>query len=157
MKKIFLTLVLILGAQISFAQEHTVAHQAESQKIQWESSFNTAIEKSKSENKPILVFFTGSDWCHPCKRVDKELFETMKFKNFSDGNLIFYKADFPRNRDLVSVAAKKENEELQYRYGINAFPTVVVVNSKGNVLGKKKGAYMAEYYYPFLTKIIKNN
>lgn len=153
MRKIFLILVFILGANVSFAQESVVVNEHES--LAWEMSFDSAIKKSKAENKPILVFFTGSDWCPPCKMVDEKLFNTVKFKRYSAENLILYKADFPRNRDLVSSEAKKENNRLQYRYGINAFPTVVVVNGKGNVLGKKKGAYVPEYYYPFLADIVK--
>ncbi|MBE7629717.1 thioredoxin family protein [Tenacibaculum piscium] len=161
MKKIGIILVFLLAVHTVSAQQSVVAHQEinqeANQEVKWEQSFDTAIKKAKKENKPVLVFFTGSDWCPPCQTIDRELFNTDKFKGFSDEKLILYKADFPRNRDLVSSEAKKENNELQYRYGINAFPTVVVVNAKGNVLGKKKGAYMAAYYYPFLQSIITNN
>lgn len=153
MKKIFLTLVVILAINTSFAQQSLTLNEHEN--LVWETSFDIAIQKSKIENKPVLVFFTGSDWCMPCKMVDEKLFNTAKFKGYSDDNLILYKADFPRNTDLVSQEAKKKNNKLQYRYGIDAFPTVVVVNAKGNVLGKKRGAYTPEYYYPFLENITR--
>ncbi len=155
MRKIFLILVLLLGVKASFAQESVVAQEKEA--IKWEMSFDEAIKRAKDENKPVLVFFTGSDWCPPCKQVDRELFHTNKFKEFSTKNLILYKADFPRNRYLVSSSAKKANRKLQFKYGINSFPTVVVMNADGDVLGKKKGAYMAASYYPFLEAILKNN
>ncbi|MEX6626144.1 thioredoxin family protein [Tenacibaculum pacificus] len=152
MRNIFFILVFFLGVNTSFAQQSVLDGN-----VKWEESFDSAIKKAKSEDKPLLLFFTGSDWCPPCQQVDRELFNTDKFKGFSDENLILYKADFPRNRDLVPLCTKQQNSKLQNRYGISAYPTVLVVNAKGNVLGKKKGAYMAEYYYPFLEKIIKNN
>lgn len=153
MRKILLILVLFFGVNVAFAQEHVVANE----NVKWEMSFKKAIKKAKKEKKPVLVFFTGSDWCPPCKRIERELIETDKFKGFSDKNLVLYKADFPRNRDLVTADARKENGELKFKYGISSFPTMLVVNADGNVLGEKRGAYMTEYYYPFLEEIVKNN
>lgn len=149
MRKIFLILVLFLGVSVTFAQEKTA--------VKWEISFDKAIKKAKKENKPVLVYFTGSDWCPPCKKIDKELFHAEKFQAFSDKNLILYKADFPRNRDLVSSETRASNKGLKSKYGVSAFPSMVVVNANGTVLGEKRGAYMTEYYYPFLEEIVKSN
>jgi len=152
MRNVTSILMFFLGSIVSFGQQTVVTKKKES--VKWEMSFDKAVEKSKKENKPILIFFTGSDWCPPCKQIDRELFHTQKFEDFSERNLVLYKADFPRNRYLVSSDVKKVNSKLQYEYRISAFPTVVVINAAGEVLGKKKGAYMPEDYYVFLKVIV---
>ena len=153
MRNFVLNLILCLVCSVSFSQETNTAKEKES--VKWETSFDVAIEKAKNENKPILIFFTGSDWCPPCKQVDRTLFHADKFKDFSAANLVLYKADFPRSRYLVSSEAKKVNSKLQHKYRVYAFPTVVMINTAGDVLGKKKGAYMPKDYYTFFEAIIK--
>lgn len=118
--------------------------------IEWQENFNTATKKAKSEKKPILIYFTGSDWCGPCKKLDKELFSTEKFKKFSDTNLVLYKANFPYNMDLVSAKKRITNTKLSERYNQSSFPTIIVINEQGEVLGRKNGSYLADIYYPFL-------
>jgi thioredoxin-related protein len=155
MRNFALILIFSLVYNVSFSQETTMTKEKES--VKWEISFDEAIEKAKKENKPVLIFFTGSDWCPPCKQVDRTLFHADKFKDFSEANLVLYKADFPRSRYLVSAEAKKVNSKLQHKYRIYAFPTVVMINAEGDVLGKKKGAYMPKDYYVFFEAIIKKN
>lgn len=164
MKKIIFSLVVAMGMYNANAQEvffedienkvlETVAKPIS---VNWESSFENAVKKAKKEHKPILLYFTGSDWCGPCKRIDKELFHTQKFADFSKDNLVLYVADFPSNRDLVSEENRKINKQLSKRYQQESFPTMIVVDEKGNVLGRKNGSYMVEYYYPFFEKITQN-
>lgn len=125
--------------------------------INWETSYQEALRKSKAENKPILVYFTGSDWCGPCIKLKKELFQTDEFKNFSEDNLILYKADFPRNKDLVSKDMEKQNNQLQMKFKQRKFPTMIMVDANENSLGSKKGVYMTEYYYPFFKKVLREH
>ncbi len=132
----------------SFAQE-TANH------VIWESTFKEALEKAKSEQKPILIYFTGSDWCGPCIQLDKELFHTEKFETFAKEKMVVYMADFPRNRDLITSDARKINKELSKKYKQTSFPTMVIIDTKGNVLGQKNGKYMAEYYYPFFEEVVR--
>ncbi|MCE5318679.1 MAG: thioredoxin family protein [Parachlamydia sp.] len=35
-------------------------------KIPWMTNYEEAVTKSKSSSKPLLMFFTGSDWCGWC-------------------------------------------------------------------------------------------
>ncbi|MBS9773666.1 MAG: thioredoxin family protein [Tenacibaculum sp.] len=122
--------------------------------LNWENSFRDAVQKSRIEKKPILIYFTGSDWCGPCIRLKETLFKTEKFKDFSDKNIILYKADFPRNKDLVSPEIREANNELVSRYGQSSFPTMIIVNEQENVLGRKDGAYLADYYYNFFNEVL---
>lgn len=124
--------------------------------LKWESDFNKALKKSKKENKPILIYFTGSDWCGPCKTLDKKLFHTEKFKSIADDDLILYKADSPRSTDLLSPEKIKITNNLKRKYKVKSFPTMVFVNHKGNMVGYKKGLILTEYYYPFIKSVIDN-
>lgn len=153
---LFFGIVSFVNAQ-SLAQNIDVVEVADETAISlgWETTFKDAVVKAKTEKKPILIYFTGSDWCGPCIRLEKSFFQTDKFKDFSDKNIVLYKADFPRNADLVTAENKAINKELSIRYSQSSFPTMIVVNEKGEVLGRKNGIYMSEYYYPFLEEITK--
>lgn len=124
-------------------------------KLQWSPTFKEALQKSKKENKPVLIYFTGSDWCGPCKILDTELFHTEKFKALSDRNLVLLEVDIPRRIDLLTPKKMSENYMLQHKYGVQSFPTLMMVNYKGKKLGEKKGYIMTEYYYPFIQSVIQ--
>ncbi|MGY0408193.1 MAG: thioredoxin family protein [Polaribacter sp.] len=124
--------------------------------LNWEPTFKQALKKSKKEKKPVLIYFTGSDWCGPCQMLDKNLFHTQRFKNLSDKKLILYEADNPREKDLLTPEKLKENKRLIRKYKIRAYPTLVLVNFKGKMIGYKKGLLLTEYYYPFLEAVIEN-
>ena len=112
-------------------------------------------KKAKKEKKPVLIYFTGSDWCGPCKILDDKLFHTKKFKSLSDKNLILLEVDIPRRRDLIAPKKMKENLYLQKKYRVKAFPTLMMVNHRGKKLGAKKGFIMTEYYYPFFQSVLR--
>ncbi|APG65006.1 hypothetical protein LPB136_06390 [Tenacibaculum todarodis] len=164
MRKIYLTsLILFLGFSFANAQESVDTQEViEVQEIlepeiviNWEKSYDDALKRAKAENKPLLVYFTGSDWCGPCKVLGKKLFKTEKFQEYATNKFVLYKADFPRNKDLVEEKTRKINEEIQARFGQSKFPTMLIVNSKEQELGIKQGMYMTEYYYPFFDKAIR--
>jgi len=163
MKKVILSLMIILSGFYLNAQDYVggdvveqVGDVEELIHVNWQETFEKAVDKANLENKPILIYFTGSDWCGPCKRLDENLFHTEKFAAFSDENMVLYTADYPRNTDLVSEENKQTNEQLSRRYGQTSFPTMIVVNAQGNVLGRKNGAYMADYYLPFFENIVRS-
>jgi thioredoxin-related protein len=124
--------------------------------LNWEATFKEAQKKSKKEKKPILIFFTGSDWCGPCKILDKKLFHSEKFKAIANKDLILYEADNPRNKDLLPPEKLEANYSLKRTYNIRSFPTLVFVNHKGKMIGYKKGLILTDYYYPFIQSVIEN-
>ena len=157
MKKIILSLIICLFVVTdNFGQEDVVIEESIEQiNLNWETSFKRALKKAKKQNKPVLIYFTGSDWCGPCKVLDKKLFHTEKFKTMADESLILYMVDVPRNKDLVKEKTRIINKEISRKYGQRAFPTLILVNSDGEMLDIKKGVYMVEYYYPFFENIIQ--
>ena len=62
----------------------------------WLEDYQVALERSKSENKPVLISFAGSDWCKPCIKLTREVFETPVFEEFAKGQLVLLLLDFPR-------------------------------------------------------------
>ena len=85
------------------------------------------------------MFFTGSDWCGPCKMLHADLFDNEEFIKYANKNLILYKADFPRKESNITDAQKLKNNELKSKFNIAGFPTVILLNSKGEILGKQVG------------------
>lgn len=124
--------------------------------LNWQPTYKEALIKSKEEGKPILVYFTGSDWCGPCIILDKKLFHTDKFKSIADNDLILYEADSPRNTDLIPLDKQEINNDLKRKFKISTFPTLVFVNHKGKMIGYKKGLILTDYYYPFIQSVIEN-
>ena len=98
-------------------------------------TFNEALKKASHTDKPILLVFAGSDWCAPCIKLDKEIFQTDEFEK-EQAKWVLYKADFLKKSKLTATV-KKENGQLADQYNPEGyFPLVVVLNSKGKVLGK---------------------
>ncbi|WP_442267132.1 thioredoxin family protein [Tenacibaculum sp. ZS6-P6] len=157
MGRIVYTLLLVFSVTIGLQAQQENQMKTEVEKNIWLPTMKEAIKKATAENKPILIYFTGSDWCGPCINLDNTLFHTEKFEKFAAENLVLYTADFPRNRDLVTKENRKINKELSHRYDQSSFPTIILINSKGEVLGRKNGAYLPEYYYTFFEEIVSQN
>lgn len=99
--------------------------------IQWQTNYEQAVQQSKATNRPLVLFFTGSDWCGWCNKLDDEALETMEFAEATANKFIFVKLDFPlySNQD---PQLKAQNKELQQKFDIRSFPTVLVVDPKQN-------------------------
>ena len=77
MKKIIVALLLFAG---SFA--------AEAQELVWETNVTKAMAISNETKKPLLLFFTGSDWCGWCIRLQKEVLKTPEFASWAKQNVV---------------------------------------------------------------------
>ena len=94
----------------------------------WKTNFELVKKEAASQSKPVVLVFSGSDWCAPCIKLDKSIWQSAEFKEYAAANLILERADFPK---------KKQNDGLAERYNKEGvFPLVVVLDSKGIVLGK---------------------
>lgn len=102
--------------------------------LKWYDNLESAESAAQKEGKPILIDFTGSDWCIWCKRLSNEVFTKDEFINYAKENLVLVKIDFPENIPQ-SAETKFYNNQLAQRFGIQGYPTIVLMDSKGNVLG----------------------
>ncbi|TDE03718.1 thioredoxin family protein [Flavobacterium sandaracinum] len=117
MKKIIVALLLFAG---SFA--------AEAQELVWETNVMKAMAISTETKKPLLLFFTGSDWCGWCIRLQKEVLRTPEFAAWANENVVLVELDYPRKAPQ-SEDIKKQNNELQMAFGIQGFPTIILANA----------------------------
>lgn len=102
----------------------------------WQTNFEEASKVSSAEHKPILLNFSGSDWCGPCIRMRKEIFEMAEFMSLADSSLVLLNADFPRSKkNRLSDAIIKQNENLAEKYNPDGkFPLTVLIDEEGKVL-----------------------
>lgn len=100
----------------------------------WQTDFKKAQEQAKAGNKLLLVDFTGSDWCGWCIRLDREVFSKPEFQAYAKKNLVLLEIDFPRGKPQ-SDSVRKQNEQLADQYGVQGFPTIVVLNGAGQRVG----------------------
>jgi len=104
----------------------------------WLTDFPKAKEIAANENKQIVMVFQGSDWCAPCIKLDREIWSTSTFTDYATANFVLVKVDFPkRKKNALPEVQTIANAQLAERYNTRGiFPFVVVLNSKGEVLGE---------------------
>jgi protein disulfide-isomerase len=126
---------LILGSAF-LALSPVVSALGES--LVWQTDYTAAKSAATQQKKYILLDFTGSDWCPYCIKMDKEVFAKPAFSTFADQKLILVKLDFPR-RTNQSAAEKSQNQELAKKYGIEGFPTYVLLDPSGKEVRRQVG------------------
>ena len=127
MKRILLTLVACVTALALRAGE-----------LEWLTDLTRAQALAKSEKKAVLIDFTGSDWCGFCIKLDKQVFATKEFAAYAKDNLVLVSLDFPRKKEQPAEL-KATNAKLKSRYEVSGFPTVIMIDSEGRILGKQVG------------------
>ncbi len=98
-------------------------------------SFNEVADAARAQNKPVLISFSGSDWCLPCMRMHKEIFDTDRFRQAMNA-FGFYNADFPRRKkNMLAAPVKSVNDSLASRLNPEGkFPLTVLISPEGNIL-----------------------
>jgi protein disulfide-isomerase len=118
------------------------------QELIWHTSMTKATELAIKEKKSLILFFTGSDWCGWCIRLQKEVLKTKDFENWAKDNAILVELDFPRNKQQTEEI-KQQNQNLLNTFGVRGFPTLWFVNptidknNKVNLNGFGSQGYVA--------------
>ncbi|GAA4498633.1 hypothetical protein GCM10023172_15970 [Hymenobacter ginsengisoli] len=104
----------------------------------WTSSLPTALEQAKASQKPVLVVFSGSDWCKPCMQLKQEVFDQPEFMQYAKDKFVLARFDFPRNKkNALSKDQTKLNESAAAQLNKEgAFPAVVLLSPEGKVLAR---------------------
>ncbi|MBF4473313.1 MULTISPECIES: thioredoxin family protein [Flavobacterium] len=124
MKKVFLITLFLIGAFKVGAQE-----------LKWYTDVKEAVQVSNNKKKPLMLFFTGSDWCGWCIRLQNEVLKTPEFGKWASENVVLVELDYPR-RTVQSDEVKKQNNEMQQVFGIQGFPTIVFAKATLSKEGK---------------------
>jgi len=103
--------------------------------FEWSTDLEAAAADARDNQKLILLNFSGSDWCGWCKRLDSEVFSKSDFQEYADKNLVGILADFPR-RSKQDKTLKAQNERLMKYFKVQGFPTLLLFNSEGELIGR---------------------
>lgn len=116
MKRIIIVLLLIFVSTVH------------SQELTWETNIDKAISLSNKTNKPMLLFFTGSDWCGWCTKLQNEVFKTPEFAIWAKENVVLVELDYPK-RTAQEESLKIQNRGLQQAFGVQGYPTIWISNA----------------------------
>jgi thiol-disulfide isomerase/thioredoxin len=98
-------------------------------------TFAEAVEKAKKEDK--LVFMDAyAEWCGPCKRMAATVFKEEKVGNFFNQNFVNVKMDME----------KGEGQALSGRFNVSAYPTLLFINGKGDLVQAGVGGLMSDEF-----------
>lgn len=125
MKKILFILFISLSSFVSNAQEG----------LTWHTDMSKATELSMKEKKPLLLFFTGSDWCGWCIRLQNEVFKKEEFTKWATENVILVELDYPK-RTPQEETLKMQNQQMQQIFQVRGYPTIWLVNPEKTAEGK---------------------
>ena len=137
MRKLVVSVIVVscmfLAASINAAPaQNDVAHR------QWFTNLEKAQSAAKAANKPILLVISGSDWCPPCKMLERNILSQKAFRLDAAKRVILLHADFPRKRKQ-SDAEKADARKIAAKYKADGVPTVYLLSPEGVVLDKKVG------------------
>jgi thioredoxin-related protein len=166
---IYSGILLAFALQSCQAQTSAPAETLKKEALVWHTDLAKAEQLSAQTKKPIFAFFTGSDWCGWCKKLQNDVFAKPEFVKWASEKVVLLELDFPRRKTLPTELAQ-QNNELQRVFGIQGYPTIWMfhLNDKGNnqkeiaalgSLGYPTGATQGQEQVKFLedaSKILKN-
>lgn len=133
-----LATVLFLAAPL-----HLLANEAGSSDVsvgEWTMDYAAALSLAEKQELPVFLNFTGSDWCVWCKHMQKAVFDTPEWKDYAEENLVLVTLDFPRNPARVPAEYKRRNQLLQQQFGVQGYPTFIVLDHDGETVLGQLGA-----------------
>ena len=111
----------------------------------WLTNFDEARSTASQEHKLILLNFSGSDWCGPCIKMKKEVFENETFQSLAEEKLVLVSADFPRQKkNQLPKEQVAQNEGLADQYNPDGkFPLTLLLDENGKILKQWDGYVFA--------------
>lgn len=104
----------------------------------WESNWSDAAALAKQSHQNIVLVFSGSDWCAPCIKLDRNVWQSKEFQEFAKDHWTMLRADFPRKKaNQLPEDQRNKNAQLAEKYNKNGyFPLVLVLDANGHILGQ---------------------
>lgn len=122
MMKLWSLLFLLL-----FVSPNVHAADGQNARLMWKTNYDEALREARSTKKPLLILFTGSDWCTWCIKLEKESLNSPEFAEMTADKFVFLKLDFPLNKSLPPEMTAF-NKSIQKRFNVSGFPTIVLVD-----------------------------
>ena len=123
----FITRNVLLGVGTAAILSLTSAQAADG----WLVDFEKAKAQAAKEGKSILMEFTGSDWCPPCKALAKNVLTQDVFKTEMPKDFVLLKLDSPRDKSKQTPEEIEQYKVLSAKYGIQGVPTIFLADAKG--------------------------
>ncbi|MCG8575289.1 MAG: thioredoxin family protein [Flavobacteriales bacterium] len=129
MKKVIAlsAIFLLFFPLVSLVENDAVTEEKESE-LTWYTDLDEVHKISKETGKPIFGFFTGSDWCGWCMKLQHDVFKKEAFIKWANEKVILLELDFPK-RTEQSPELKKQNQGLQQAFKVTGYPTVWLFNT----------------------------
>lgn len=135
MKKLLIAATSLLASTLSIVAAEADIDGAVTGK--WTMDFEAAQKLSAEKKLPLLMNFSGSDWCHWCQLMEANVFTKPDWEAYASSNLVMVLIDFPQDKTLVPEKYVERNQALSTQYGVEGFPTFVLLDSDGiTELGK---------------------
>jgi thiol-disulfide isomerase/thioredoxin len=120
-KSLLLLIIVLLFNTPSFSQ----SKEASEKNLDWYTEVSQVHLLSKENNRPVFAFFTGSDWCGWCHKLQRDVLTKPAFIEWAKDNVILLELDFPRKKQLP-LKLLQQNQTLQQFFQVAAFPTIWV-------------------------------
>lgn len=120
------------------AQKEGPHVKTDSHNLRWYLDYQKAKKVSTELKKPLLLFFTGSDWCGACIQLEKEYFSKNTFIKLAP-EFVLVELDFPSKEELVRKDYIDDYMMLRKKFNAKGFPTVIVLDTKGNAIARVSG------------------
>jgi protein disulfide-isomerase len=102
--------------------------------INWYTNYDEALKAAQAASKPMVLFFTGSDWCTWCNKLETDALDTPDFIKRIGDKLIFVKLDFPRKSKQDTTLAD-QNAKLLKKYAVHGYPTLILISPEEQQIG----------------------
>ena len=113
---------------------------ARADQLTWLTDLSLAQAKAKAENKSVMLFFRGSDWCPLCTEMERQVFDSPQFIAYAQQSLVLVDLDFPQKTNSQPAALQKANLALKAKFNVgDNFPTLVLLNEAGETVFQEAG------------------
>ena len=126
--------IMLLTALLAFIGSVALAQYDQGIKFE-KGTFAEILAKAKAQKKLVFMDVYAS-WCGPCKRMAAEVFTQKKVGDYFNATFVNAKFD----------AEVGEGRTIAARYGVNAYPTFLLLNGDGKLVGKMVGGSPADEF-----------
>lgn len=103
--------------------------------IEWYHDYDKTFAVAKKKDLPLFLFFSGTDWCPWCKKLEKNVLSNPEFYQGLTDQYVFCMVDFPM-KNSIDEQQLKRNKALMQEYEVIGFPTIAIVDVEKGLIAK---------------------